>query len=821
MRRLWVFLLPFALSASPLPDGVIDPAEGWVVLSGSAVDSAFGEADLDTLYGFLTPDTLYLAIKTRNTLNRSVSYGFGVDLDRLPGSGYDAADGASDAWGRAITFADTLGGYPFSVDVELYFQWDSATASISAQNLAVWDNTLQTWNFLDLIAIGASFVWSGTDTTGLQVLEVAIPRDSTQPPFTSLRVTAWVAGTTGTSAVDGAPADPALTDAGTGEWTDVDTLFAFAHLSRFARTGDVRIQEVLYDPPYGEPRSEWVELWNASPDTVDLSFWVFTDDPDPLGSTEGRVWLPEGTLLAPGAFLILANDSDSFQVHFAADIPAASPVQVLDYRSLQKGAISMNNTGDDVHLFGGFLHPFMDSLAFWTSVVEVDRVWYEGGGDLGATGAYPDNARNRSIERIPGWTPTGTPAQDFFTQRSVQPWSPGDIPPEIHDLASIPPVLPETAALIWRARVLDTIPQGDGVDSVVLFLNTGGTTDQVHFAVPLGGDSFEVTLPAPVDTGGHVVLWWLHAVDAYANAYTTAPETLWIQNVPPRWDTLWWSPDPLVDTPTVVLVGVRRELFPAADSLRYQINGGPVLSAPPDSSRGDTLYFSVTGLALQDTLAAQFWALDVSGDTGVSAPLLLVVGNGGAPVFVQVQQMPPVVYDTTAIVYIRAVRQDPSGVVADSLDWWNSRSGVWSRMGVAAVVADTAYYQLTSAQYQVNDTVRYVAMAWDAGGLMGMSDTLQFVVQPSVGVAEGRAVPGRFALHPRSRVLEVVVPAQGRLEVRVMNLLGQEVWRPVQRMVSRGVLRLHVPPTLPQGVYFWTARYRGTVYRGRWVYLRE
>ena len=820
MRRLWVFLFPFVLSASPLIDGVISPADGWVALSGSAVDSVFGEADLDTLYGYLTPDTLYLAIKTRNTVNRSVSYGFGVDLDRLPGSGYDAADGASDAWGRALTFADTLGGYNFSVDVEIYFQWDSATASIAAQNLAMWDPALQTWNFLDLIAIGASYVFSATDTTGLQVLEVAIPRDSSMLPFSSLRVTAWVAGTTGTSAVDGAPADPAFSDAGAGEWGDVDTIFAFAHLSRFARSGDVRIQEVMYDPPYGEPRSEWVELWNAAPDTVDVSFWVFTDDPDPLGSTEGRVWIPDGVLLPPGHFLILANDSDSFQVHFAADIPPTSGVQVLNYRPLQKGSISMSNTGDDIHLFGGNIHPFMDSLAFWSMTLEVDRVWYEGGGDLGPTDAYPDNARSRSIERIPGWVPTGIPAQDFFTQQSAQPWSPGDIPPEVHNLLSVPAVLPETASLIWMARVLDTVPVGDGVDSVLFLLDGGSGGPQVHFAVPLGGDSFQVSLPAPVDTGGKTVLWWVHVVDLYANAYTMRPETLQIQNVPPRWDTLWWRPNPLVDTPTVVLVGVRRELFPVADSIRYSLNGGPQQSAPPDSSRGDTLFFSVTGLSLQDTLWVRFWSLDVSGDTGVSAPLTLVVGNGGAPVFVQVEQMPLVVYDTTSIVYIRAVRQDPTGIVADSMDWWNSRTGTWTRMAAAAVVADTAYYQLTSATFQARDTIRYVVHAWDAGGLMGSSDTLQFVVQPSVAVEEGALRPGPFAVRPHPRMLEVRVPRQGRLEIRVMNLLGQEVWRPVRRAVAPGILRLHVPPTLPRGVYFWTARYGGRNYRGRWVYLK-
>lgn len=439
----------------PLLDGQISPLEGWNLLGVSTITGATMEgADLDSLFGAVGPDSLYLAFTTRNTQNWNTSYAFGLDLDGVPGNGFDLQEGTPDAHGRSITFTDSLlldnRFFSLSVDAELYLDWD-ATQNTLTPVLYVWDGS----GFVQ--RGGVSVAWS-SDTGGVRVLELAVAVDSLGGRVAHL--IAWTTSTTG-SALDCIPSDAACSD-NADEFTDTDTLTRFVRLSPWKRQGAV-ISEILYDAPSGfpEPTSEWVEIFNPTPDTLDLSFSLFSDDPNP-GASEGYVRLPAGAVIPPNGFLLLVNDADTFSTYWGNLLqnPLYAGTPVYAYGPFRVGTISLANTGDDAHLF----QPEFPSP--WDTLVETDAVWWGNGGDMDSADAAVDAPAGSSIERNPQSYPvwSGLPAQDFFANPTP---SPGNLPPQVMDITFPTPA--SGGRFVVSATVRDFLPPGDGVVADTLF----------------------------------------------------------------------------------------------------------------------------------------------------------------------------------------------------------------------------------------------------------------------------------------------------------------------------------------------------------------
>lgn len=77
------------------------------------------------------------------------------------------------------------------------------------------------------------------------------------------------------------------------------------------------INEINYKDAIDFPTKDWIELYNNSSSTVDISNWVFKDDDD-----LHEFVIPNGTTMAPGSYLVLVQYLADFQALF----PGVSPI---------------------------------------------------------------------------------------------------------------------------------------------------------------------------------------------------------------------------------------------------------------------------------------------------------------------------------------------------------------------------------------------------------------------------------------------------------------------------------------------------------------
>jgi hypothetical protein len=75
---------------------------------------------------------------------------------------------------------------------------------------------------------------------------------------------------------------------------------------------DVVINEINYNSSADFNPGDWVELYNITENTADISGWVFKDDSD-----EHSFELPVGTELGPYAYLVLCSEDSLFTAEFS------------------------------------------------------------------------------------------------------------------------------------------------------------------------------------------------------------------------------------------------------------------------------------------------------------------------------------------------------------------------------------------------------------------------------------------------------------------------------------------------------------------------
>lgn len=223
------------------------------------------------------------------------------------------------------------------------------------------------------------------------------------------------------------------------------------------RQGAVKITEIMSNPAAGTP--EWIELLNTSSDTLNLGGWSVSD----VLTTPASVKIPAGTLLAPGARLVLCN----------ADIKELYPATNAAFLVLSLPAL--NNLSDGVVL-KDTRNLTIDSVFYTYSTTPATGIAYEKL-NTDATGNFAGN-----------WFPS----DDYF---GGTPGRINSIQPKVTDLRITQPVVtPGTPSF------------GESGTITFSFINKGSaalTTTQARFSIPRTGFSYTISIPALQPAAGY------------------------------------------------------------------------------------------------------------------------------------------------------------------------------------------------------------------------------------------------------------------------------------------------------------------------------
>lgn len=200
---------------------------------------------------------------------------------------------------------------------------------------------------------------------------------------------------------------------------------------------EIVFSEIFYDTPGTDSQEEWVELYNGTSSTVNLSDWTISDN----NGTGSSITFPSGTTMQAGTYLTVARNASGFNTlyGFDADVSGALP--------------ALNNGGDALLL--------KDDLG-----TLIDEVAWEGGASSGiptgwGSSSNPSAPTGSSIER------TSSTDTDSFSDWSVVS---GNGNPETQ--ATQPP----SAGVIVISEVFYDTPGTDSDEEWIELFNAGGST---------------------------------------------------------------------------------------------------------------------------------------------------------------------------------------------------------------------------------------------------------------------------------------------------------------------------------------------------------
>ena len=171
-------------------------------------------------------------------------------------------------------------------------------------------------------------------------------------------------------------------------------------------TGLLLITELLYNPsnePVREPAGEWVEIYNPGIGPIELSAYKLGDETS-LGGSEGMLQFPVGTILDPGAVIVVANEGTAFQVFFGYppdfEMNDTDPFikDMLPYHTWSTGKVELVNAGDEILLLNGN-DALVDALSWG------DSTW-----QLAFDPPPPPAGDGESLERSPAYIDSDTAA---------------------------------------------------------------------------------------------------------------------------------------------------------------------------------------------------------------------------------------------------------------------------------------------------------------------------------------------------------------------------------------------------------------------------
>ena len=176
---------------------------------------------------------------------------------------------------------------------------------------------------------------------------------------------------------------------------------------------EILITEIMYNPAVQEPGGEWIELFNRSSKTIDLSE-IKIGDSEIRGDLEGMYRFPQGAVLGPGQVKIVANQAliffqkNGFKPDFELLNSDPTVPDMAKYREWAGGAINLNNLGDEILLLDAD-DKLLDTVSWGDSIFAFNP-------------PAPRVSDGHSLERRPGDSDSDH-GEDWFEQAEPQPGS--------------------------------------------------------------------------------------------------------------------------------------------------------------------------------------------------------------------------------------------------------------------------------------------------------------------------------------------------------------------------------------------------------------
>ena len=208
-------------------------------------------------------------------------------------------------------------------------------------------------------------------------------------------------------------------------------------------TGDININEIMYNPPGADTNHEWIELYNNDTTDINITGWRFYE-----AETDHRLTLVQGNMTIPaGGYAIIADNATAF----LSEHPECN-CTVID------SAFSLRNTEEYIALRNA-------------TVDTIDEVTYNA--SWGANG----NGKTLELNATGGWEESrvegGTPCK----RNSVL-----GIPPQVTNASANPPVIAVNTD-ITELRV-DAAGIESPIDVVTVDLSPiGGNASTVMFNI--------------------------------------------------------------------------------------------------------------------------------------------------------------------------------------------------------------------------------------------------------------------------------------------------------------------------------------------------
>lgn len=166
--------------------------------------------------------------------------------------------------------------------------------------------------------------------------------------------------------------------------------------------GEVVISEIMYDPATGgEENEEWVELYNPTTASIDISGWVLTDDNTFPAVDEGQCTIPASTSIPAGGFVVISR--------------AAIPVINTEIVCTASGTYQLENVGDNLALFNTAGEMIFGSLEYLYPDTAANNL----GHSIGLKNPTAGWAPNTINPTVVYWSEETTPDATPFTQHTA------------------------------------------------------------------------------------------------------------------------------------------------------------------------------------------------------------------------------------------------------------------------------------------------------------------------------------------------------------------------------------------------------------------